>query len=396
MGQRPKPLAGLKVLDLTRLLPGPLCTLHLADMGAEVIKVEDTGAGDYSRSLGALKTEMSPFFHLANRNKKSIALDLRNADGREVFLKLATDADIIVESFRPGVVDKLGVGYEAVKAINPRIVYCAISGYGQDGPWKDKAGHDLNYLSVAGIAEQIGGREGGPVQANFQIADLAGGTLSAAMGILAAVVDATRTGQGRFVDVSMTDCSFAHGIIQLASLNTFGGTVPRGRDMLTGGLPCYGIYETADGGHMGVGSLEKKFWDMVCDTLGRPDLKEKHTVYGEEADQVRAEVAAIFKTKTRDEWAAIFKDVDCCVTPILTMKEAVAHEQLLARDMVLTLDDPVDGPMTEAAFPIKFSDDHVEKATPAPKQGADTEDVLRGMGLTDAQIAALRDKKIIL
>lgn len=161
MGQRPKPLAGLKVLDLTRLLPGPLCTLHLADMGAEVIKVEDTGAGDYSRSLGALKTEMSPFFHLANRNKKSIALDLRNADGREVFLKLATDADIIVESFRPGVVDKLGVGYEAVKAINPRIVYCAISGYGQDGPWKDKAGHDLNYLSVAGIAEQIGGREGG-------------------------------------------------------------------------------------------------------------------------------------------------------------------------------------------------------------------------------------------
>lgn len=396
MGQRPKPLAGLKVLDLTRLLPGPLCTLHLADMGAEVIKVEDTGAGDYSRSLGALKTEMSPFFHLANRNKKSIALDLRNADGREVFLKLAADADIIVESFRPGVVDKLGVGYEAVNAINPRIVYCAISGYGQDGPWKDKAGHDLNYLSVAGIAEQIGGRDGGPVQANFQIADLAGGTLSAAMGILAAVVDATRTGQGRFVDVSMTDCSFAHGIIQLASLNTFGNTMPRGRDMLTGGLPCYGIYETADGGHMGVGSLEKKFWDMACDTLGRPDLKEKHTVYGEEADQVRAEVAAIFKSKTRDEWAAIFKDVDCCVTPILTMKEAVQHEQLQARNMVLTLDDPVDGPMTEAAFPIKFSGDHDVPATPAPKQGADTEDVLRGMGLTEADIATLRDKKIIL
>jgi len=396
VGQRPKPLAGLKVLDLTRLLPGPLCTLHLADMGAEVIKVEDTGAGDYSRSLGALKTEMSPFFHLANRNKKSIALDLRNDDGREVFLKLAADADIVVESFRPGVVDKLGVGYEAVKAINPRIVYCAISGYGQDGPWKDKAGHDLNYLSVAGIAEQIGGRDGGPVQANFQIADLAGGTLSAAMGILAAVVDATRTGQGRFVDVSMTDCSFAHGIIQLASLNTFGNTMPRGRDMLTGGLPCYGIYETADGGHMGVGSLEKKFWDMVCDTLDRPDLKEKHTVYGEEADQVRDEVAAIFKSKTRDEWAAIFKDVDCCVTPILTMKEAVQHEQLQARDMVLTVDDPVDGPMTEAAFPIKFSDDHIEPVTPAPKQGADTEDVLRGMGLTEADIAALRDKKIIL
>ena len=396
MGQRPKPLAGLKVLDLTRLLPGPLCTLHLADMDADVIKIEDTGAGDYSRSLGAVKTEMSPFFHLANRNKKSVALDLRAEEGRAVFLKMAETADIIVESFRPGVVDKLGVGYEAVNAINPRIVYCAISGYGQDGPWKDKAGHDLNYLSVAGIAEQIGGREGGPIQANFQIADLAGGTLSAAMGILAAVVDATRTGQGRFVDVSMTDCSFAHGIIQLASLNTFGDTLPRGRDMLTGGLPCYNIYETADGGHMGVGSLEKKFWDMVCDTLERPDLKEKHTIYGEEADQVRDEVAAIFKSKTRDEWTAIFKDVDCCVTPILSMKEALEHEQIKARQMVLTVDDPTDGPIKEAAFPIKFSEDGENPATPAPKQGADTEQVLSESGLSRAEIAALRDKKIIL
>jgi len=396
VGQRPKPLAGLKVLDLTRLLPGPLCTLHLADMGAEVIKIEDTGAGDYARSLGAIKTKMSPFFHLANRNKKSIALDLRADAGKAVFLKMAKDADIIVESFRPGVVDKLGVGYATIKAVNPRIVYCAISGYGQDGPWKDKAGHDLNYLSVAGIAEQIGSATSGPVQANFQIADLAGGTLSAAMGILAAVVDATRTGKGRFVDVSMTDCSFAHGIIQLASVNTFGDTVPRGHDMLTGGLPCYGIYETRDGGHMGVGSLEKKFWDMVCDTIERPDLKEKHTVFGEEADQVRAEVAAIFKSKTRDEWAKIFENVDCCVTPILSMKEALDHEQIQARNMVLTVEDPTDGPMKEAAFPIKFSDDGEAEAAPAPIQGADTDSILSDCGLSESEIAVLRNKKVIL
>jgi len=365
-------------------------------MGAEVIKIEDTGAGDYARSLGAIKTKMSPFFHLANRNKKSIALDLRADAGKAVFLKMAKDADIIVESFRPGVVDKLGVGYATIKAVNPRIVYCAISGYGQDGPWKDKAGHDLNYLSVAGIAEQIGSATSGPVQANFQIADLAGGTLSAAMGILAAVVDATRTGKGRFVDVSMTDCSFAHGIIQLASVNTFGDTVPRGHDMLTGGLPCYGIYETRDGGHMGVGSLEKKFWDMVCDTIERPDLKEKHTVFGEEADQVRAEVAAIFKSKTRDEWAKIFENVDCCVTPILSMKEALDHEQIQARNMVLTVEDPTDGPMKEAAFPIKFSDDGEAEAAPAPIQGADTDSILSDCGLSESEIAVLRNKKVIL
>jgi crotonobetainyl-CoA:carnitine CoA-transferase CaiB-like acyl-CoA transferase len=223
---RPAP-AGIRVLDLTRLLPGPVATLHLADLGAEVIKIEDPQIGDYARTLGTGSGEDSAYFRMINRNKQGMVLDLKKPEAVEVFLRLAATADVIVESFRPGVVDKLGIGYQAVRALNPKITYCSISGYGQDGPYKDLAGHDINYLGYAGVLEQIGLEGSQPAIPNFQIADLLGGALTGVMGILAAVVEAQRTGQGRYVDVAMTDSVLAHTYFAMLRLNDAGHSAPR-------------------------------------------------------------------------------------------------------------------------------------------------------------------------
>jgi alpha-methylacyl-CoA racemase len=273
---RPKPLSGIRVLDLTRLLPGPVCTLHLADLGADVIKIEDTGAGDYARTLGAGPGKAAPVFAAINRNKRALRLDLKKREGVEIFLRLVRDADAVVEGFRPGVVDRLGVGYAACCEINPRIVYCAISGYGQTGPYRDRAGHDVNYCSYAGFTDQIGREGGDPVIPNIQIADILGGAVVPAMGILAALLDAQRSGKGRYVDVAMTEGVLAHNLQALAAVASTGKVHPRGADFLSGREPCYSTYRTADGRHMAVGALERKFWERVCDVLQRPDLKACH------------------------------------------------------------------------------------------------------------------------
>src|SRR2546426_740361 len=290
MPERRKPLAGIRVLDLTRLLPGPMATLHLADLGADVIKIEDTGAGDYAREMGRTREGMSDFFRLVNRNKRAIRLDLKRPQGREVLLRLAKGADVLVEGFRPGAMAKLGIGYDALAAVNPRLVYCSITGYGQDGPYAERAGHDINYIGYAGVGDQIGAREA-PVVPNFQIADLLGGALTPAMGILAALIDARSSGRGRHVDVAMTDAVFAHAILPLVGFLEHGKTPGRGTGMLGGGLPCYNVYRTRDGRYMAVGALDRKFWETLCDILGCPELKEKHIVYGEEARPVRERLA---------------------------------------------------------------------------------------------------------
>ncbi len=390
-----KPLHGIKVLDLTRLLPGPLATLHLADMGADVIKIEDTGVGDYARTLGASSKSHAWLFLLVNRNKRALRLDLKQAAGREVLLELARRADVIVDSFRPGVVDKLGIGYETVRASNSRIVYCAITGYGQTGPYRDRAGHDLNYCGYAGISDQIGVAGSAPAIPNLQIGDLLGGSLSAVMGILAALVDAQRSGQGRYVDVAMTDCALAHTIFPLISQLTYGHTLPRGQDFLTGALPCYSIYETADGHYMAVGALEKKFWTLCCQTLGRPDLARHHRVAGTQAEAVRAELAAIFRSQTQAHWIEVFDAVDCCVTPVLTMAEAMANEHFQARHMFVTSDHPVDGPVTQFAFPVKFSDFEFSIEREAPLAGEHSEEILVEAGFSPAQIARLQADGVI-
>jgi alpha-methylacyl-CoA racemase len=378
--KRPAPLAGVRILDLTRLLPGPVATLHLADLGADVIKIEDPQVGDYARTLGTGQGADSAYFRMINRNKRGLLLDLKKLEGVEVFLRLAETADVIVESFRPGVVDKLGVGYAAVTAVNPRIAYCSISGYGQDGPYKDLAGHDINYLGYAGVLDQIGREGGDPALPNFQIADLLGGALTAAMGILAVVLEAQRSGNGRYIDVAMTDSVLAHTYFSMLRLNDAGHSLPRGSDLLSGGLPCYAAYRCADGRHMAVGALEGKFWKTCCALLGRPAWSERQWDAG-----LRSEVAALFATRTRDDWAKLFAAVDCCVTPVLTPEEAVDDAQITARVMVLR-----DDGLTQFAPPLKLSDHEFTIRQAAPKAGEHSAEILRAAGYSDAQIDRLQ------
>jgi len=366
MTETHKPLAGVTVLDLTRLLPGPVATMHLADLGAEVIKIEDPGAGDYARVMGAMDGEMSYFFKLVNRNKKSLVLDLKDAADCEVLRRLVVTADVLFEGFRPGVMAKLGLDYASLARINPALVYCSISGYGQTGPYARRAGHDINYLGYAGVLDQMGGAGAAPALSNLQVADLLGGALTPLVGVLAALVDARSRGQGRQVDVAMTDAVLAHNIFPMAQVLAEGQPRPRGEDLLSGGVPCYGVYETQDGRHMAVGALEAKFWRLTCETLGRADLIPFHLSEGEDGAHARRELAAIFRVRSLAEWTTIFDSVDCCVTPVLRLDEALNNAQLQARGMVGEV-----GGMPQFAPPFGMAGIDLNGATPPPAPDAD-------------------------
>jgi crotonobetainyl-CoA:carnitine CoA-transferase CaiB-like acyl-CoA transferase len=388
---RHKPLAGFRVLDLTRLLPGPVCTLHLADLGADVIKIEDTGAGDYARTLGAKPGTVAPVFLAINRNKRAMRLDLKQAQGVEVFLRLVKEAHVVVEGFRPGVVDRLGIGYDACREANPAIVYCAISGYGQDGPYRDLAGHDVNYCGYAGLVDQVGIAGDDPAIPNLQVADILGGAVVPAMGILAALLDAQRSGKGRYVDVSMTEGVLAHNLQALAAVETTGGVLPRGADFLSGREPCYSVYRTADDRHMAVGALEKKFWDRVCDVLERPDLKACHWEVGEKPKEWgKAQMRAIFAAQPLAYWAEKFAKEDCCVTPVLRLEESLDDPQLRAREMFVR-----SGGALQFAPPLKLSEYDFEVERPAPDAGQHTDEILRQAGYADADIARLRGARVV-
>ncbi len=355
-----KPLDGIRVLDLTRLLPGPVATQHLADMGADVIKIEDPGIGDYARAMGPVRNEVSQFFVAVNRGKQFLRLDLKQVSQRDEFLRRVETADIVVESFRPGVMDKLGLGWPVLKRRNPKLVMCAISGYGQDGPMAHLAGHDINYIGYAGMLEQNVGTDGVPALPNLQIGDLLGGAQTAVQGMLAALLRAKTTGIGSFVDVSMTDAVFAHNIMPLVAVNNVGRTSPPGRDLLTGGVPCYNVYRTKDDRFMAVGALELKFWEAACDALGRADLKTRHWNCGQvigsaDAMQVKAELDAIFAGEMQAFWTQKFAAIDCCITPILRADEAIAHPLFQARQMVAHHQHPTEGECWALAPAIKFS-----------------------------------------
>ncbi|HEX7479418.1 MAG TPA: CaiB/BaiF CoA-transferase family protein [Polyangiales bacterium] len=354
-----KPLQGIRILDLTRLLPGPVATMHLADMGAEVVKIEDTGIGDYARTMGHVNHEVSHFFIAINRGKQFIRLDLKDAAQREEFLHLVESADVVVESFRPGVMDKLGVGWQVLKQRNPKLVMCAVTGYGQDGPLAHMAGHDLNFIGYSGILEQNVGTDGVPALPNLQVADLLGGSQSAVHGILAALLSVKMGGPGRFVDVSMADGAFAHNTMPLVAVNEFGVPAPAGHDLATGGTPCYNVYRTKDNRFMVVAAYELKFWEIFCDVLDRADLKMKHWSLGQEvagvdAMAVKAELDGIFAQETLAGWTKKFAHVDCCVTPVLRADEAIAHPLFIARGMVKRASHPTEGDYWATGAAVKF------------------------------------------
>ncbi|MDP6620959.1 MAG: CaiB/BaiF CoA-transferase family protein [Alphaproteobacteria bacterium] len=389
-----KPLAGVTVLEFTRLLPGPLATMFLGDLGADVIKIEDTKFGDYIRKIGPLSGENSARFHVLNRNKRSLRIDYRTPEGRDVVRRLAESADILLEGFRPGAMDEMGLGYEELRQRNPRLVYCSLSGFGQTGPLRGRAGHDMNYASYAGLTDQIGGRGGPPSDANFQFADIAGGTSGAMMGMLAALFDAQRSGRGRYIDASITDCTLAMTVIPMSSWNADGSVPERGNDIISGQYPWYGFYETSDGKYVHLGALEWRFWQNFCDAIGQPEWGEQQFASGAQADEIRAGVAAHLLTNTRDHWVETLGPLDTCVAPVWTLKEA--HESALfrAREMFVEYDHPVDGKIVQAAFPLKMTDFEFE-VRPAPLHGEHTSEILDEAGFDEAEQEGLRAADVI-
>lgn len=332
------PLAGIRVLDLTRLLPGPLATRHLAELGAQVLKIEgpaEQGQDDGTRFMGQTAAERRAgepalTFRELNRGKELRRLDLRTPDGAAALRELVRSADVLVEGFRPGVMAKLGLGWETLRAENPRLVMCAISGYGQHSAWAHRAGHDINYIAMAGVLGQIATVDGELAVPNFQIGDLMGGTQAAVAGILAGLVGAQRSGRGRFVDISMSHEVLRHHVLATYALKTTGRTPMPGRDLLSGGAPCYGVYRTADARHLAVGALELKFWQALCQAVDRPEWASRHWSLGlavgsAESMALRDALAALFAAQPLAHWVACFEDVDACVTPVLRLDESLEH-----------------------------------------------------------------------
>jgi alpha-methylacyl-CoA racemase len=391
------------VLDLSRLLPGGFCSLLLADFGADVLKVEDTGMGDYIRWSppyyeGAEETAKSALFLSLNRNKRSIRLDLKSEGGREALLRLVREYDVVLESFRPGVLERLGVGYERMKQENPGIVYCAISGYGQTGPKRAAAGHDMNYLGLVGLLGLTGERGGEPVQAAGQIADLGGGALMAAFGILAALRErdggggrgsqSSGSGEGQIVDVSMADGALSWLAMVVAGYFA-DGTVPRRGELpLAGSLICYRPYECADG-WVTLGALEPKFWQAWCRGVDREDLIAKQ--FERPGTEAHAQIQEIFKARERTAWEAFAREHDCCLEPVLELDEALESELVREREMVVEIEQPgAQQPVRQLGIPVKLGRTPGEHARlPGPALGEHTEEVLRGAGYSEAEVAEL-------
>jgi alpha-methylacyl-CoA racemase len=385
------PFDGLKVLDLSRLLPGGFCSLLLADFGADVIKVEDTGMGDYIRWSppafeGAEETAKSALFLSLNRGKRSVRIDLKSEAGRDVLLRLVRDADVLLESFRPGVLDRLGVGYERLRQENPRLVYCAITGYGLTGPNVQRSGHDMNYLGLNGVLAISGDADGAPIQAGAQIADLGGGALMAAFGILAALRERDRSGEGQLVDVSMFDGALSWLAMVAARVFAAGEQPRRGAEMLSGSLLCYRPYRCADG-WVTLGALEPKFFAAWANGVQRPDLIAQQ--FDRPGSAAHAEVEAIFLTRTRAEWAAFADAHDCCLEPVLEVEEALESELVRAREMVIEFEQPGAGKVKGLGMPVKLSRTPGQVRSGGPALGEHTEQVLQEAGFSVAEIAEL-------
>lgn len=380
-------LAGLKVLDLSMNLPGPYMTWLLACMGAEVIKVENPVGGDYARGFAGRTTRNAPYFEAVNRNKKSLTLNLKHADGKGLFLDLLATADVLVEGFRPGTMERLGLGFDRIHAQYPRTIYVSISGYGQDGPYRTRAGHDLNYIALAGIVRMTGTREGNPAMPGVQMADIAGGSLMGLAGLLAAIIHREKTGKGQFVDVSMFS-----GALSLATM-VFGGVQADleepepGKMMLNGRLPCYGLYRTSDDRYMALGALEFKFWDNFCKAVERPDLVGGHLG----GSEIVEEVARIFSSRTQDQWIELMKNHDACCEPVLSLAETAASDLAQSSSMI----ERTPNGDRHLACPLRFSESSPERYKPAPLLGEQTREILGRLGLSSEDLDVLSSRGVI-
>jgi alpha-methylacyl-CoA racemase len=384
------PLDGIRVLDLSRLLPGPYATLVLADLGADIVKVEDPRRGDYLRSLPPFSGEHSGAFHALNRSKRSLALDLKVEGGAGVLLRLARSFDVLVESFRPGVLERSGVGHDALRASNPRLVVCSITGYGQTGPYRDLAGHDLNYAAIAG-ALGVNGPAEAPLPYGVQAADVAGAWVAVA-GILAALYRRASTGEGGVVDVSITEAALGMMTMQLGMAAARGSPLLRGREVLSGASACYRTYRTQDGGYVALSAIEPAFFARFCEAVGRPELAEHQHDDGGRGP-VR-ELAALFATRTRDAWARLGRERDLCLTPVLEGDEPSRDPQLVARGVFGEVATTSEGRAIPAfATPVRLDGGRAPWRA-APALGQHTDEVLAECGFTRGEIGELRARGV--
>jgi len=380
---KPGALSGITVIDLSRLLPGPYCSMILADHGARVIAVED------KRFLAD-----GLFFNLINRNKEHMSLNLKTDRGREIFFRLLEKADVLMEGFRPGVVDRLGVDYETVSRVNPQIIYCSITGYGQDGPFRDRVGHDVNYLSYAGVLDLIGEKDRPPSIPGVQIADIAGGGMNAAIGILLALVARQQTGKGQYIDISMTDgmVGFLPAALFFRQLT---GEEPRRADsLLSHRYACYNTYETADGRYLSIGAVENRFWKQLCETLEVPEyaLLQYDDLRREEILQY---MRARFKQKTLDEWNAILADLDICWGKIQSTREMLEDPLFREREMVVEIEGADGQKSPTLGVAVKLSDTPGSIRTPPVNFGESTADILKALGYSKKEIKEMEEKDVI-
>ena len=398
MERKPRngPLQGIRILDLTRLYPGPLGAMMLADMGADVIKIEDMNVPDYMRYYPPYVETESAGFIAVNRSKRSMALNLKTKEGVDVFFDLLKTADIVIEQFRPGVLDELGIGYATAKSLKKDIIYVSLTGYGQNGPYAMAAGHDIIYIGYAGILSVAGSKKTGPVVPGPQIGDVAGGTYMTMIACLTALWTREKTSQGQQVDVAMLDAVLPLMTLQMAHYQATKTNLPPEELPLSGGLACYGVYACADDKYIALGLLEAKFWKNFCEMAGRPDLIEKQMAMGEEAEQLREELSIIFKTRTRDEWMIASKNIDVCLSPVLDISEVETDPQIQARQMIYEQTHPVCGKIRGIGVPLKFSATPAQPAWPSPALGEDTQSILEAIGYSQADIEALAKAGIIL
>lgn len=388
-------LEGIRVLDLTRLLPGAYCSLLLADIGAEILKVEEPVKGDYFRWVEPMKGNQSIYFQCLNRNKRSMTLNLKTPKGKAILLSLGQRHDVLLESFRPGVTGRLGIDYEAVRKVNPGIVYCSISGYGQDGPYRERAVHDGNCLAISGLLQHSG--EGGrpPVFPAIPLADMAVGGCMAAFALTSALLKKQRTGEGQYVDISMLDGVLSYLTLHAADYHHTLKETERGDSHFAGGTVANSVYETRDGRFLALSIIEEKFWNNFCRTIGRSDLENRDFLAVKSTSTLAAEVQETLLTRTKDEWVSTFEGKDVCCEPVNTMAEALSNEQVRFRKMVIEIDHPDLGKLKQIGSPIKAPNATRMKHTPSPEMGEHTRCVLREEGFSDGEIDQLHAEEVI-
>ena len=387
-------LEGIKILDLSRLLPFNYCTMMLADLGAEVLKVEEPNTGDYMRWMPPKLKKEGAVFLMANRNKMSMTLNLREEKAKDILHQLIKEYDVLFESFRPGVMKKLGVSYESLKEINPRLIFCSATGYGQDGPYKSRPGHDMNYISVAGILESTGRHTGAPVLPGIPIADMSIGIFSA-YSILAAIIARERTAEGQYIELSMSDCMVSYNMANMANYIA-GKQYPDTQILgIAGEDPCYNVFKTKDGKFIAQGNLEDKFWNNLLSLIGREDLKEYQFAKGERYEKAMDELQRVFLTKTRKEWLDLLEGSEICYAPINDVEDMINDPHVKHREMVVEQEHPVEGKITTVGIPFKFYGTPGEIRSPAPTLGQHTEDVLRGLGYNNQDMEEMKKQNII-